>query len=176
MFTVKLLGQVNNIAVALEVMQDFAGESLPGDELQRLIARLPENPNRNICLWLLNVVLDITAPASWWNQLKQYDIEMFLLRQQNRIDASQRLLSQTDFEGSISEEKLAILNNYIRDGQFETLQRLLPANIVQRGFIKVSYKALNDIYWERRSVTTDHWETFIRYLETLPYNDVITKC
>ncbi len=176
MFTVKLLGQVNNIGVALEVMQDFSGESLPGDELQRLIARLPENPNRNICLWLLNVVLDISAPASWWNKLKQYDIEMFLLRQQSRIDGSQRLLSQTDFEGSISEEKLAILNNYIRDGQFETLQRLLPANIIQRGFIKVSYKALNDIYCDKRSVAEGHWETFLRFLESLPYADVIENC
>lgn len=175
MFTVKLLGRVNNVNVALEMMHDFAAPQ-NGDDLQRLIDSLPGNPNRNICLWLLNLALDISAPASWWNQLKQYDIGIFLLRQQRRSDGSQRFLDQSDFEGSISDEKLAILNNYIRDEQYETLQRLLPSNIVQRGFIQVSYKTLNDIYCERSSTATSHWETFLRYLETLPYHDVITKC
>ena len=175
MFTVKLLGQVSNTEVALEVMRDFAGEAHV-DELHQLITMLPDNPNRNICLWLLNVVLDISAPVSWWNQLKKYDIEMFLLRQQNRSDGSLRLLSESDFEGSIAVEKLAIFNNYIRDGQFETLQRLLPANIIQRGFLKVSYKSLNEIYCEKISAAEGHWGTFLRFLESLSYADIIRKC
>jgi hypothetical protein len=184
MFTIKLLCKVNNINVALEVMRSFAKESFlstgtsmgENDELQRLIAHLPENPNRNICLWLLNVTLEISAPASWWNQLNQYDVEVFILRQQSRSDGSIRLLSQEDFEESVSEEKLAILNNYIRDGQFETLQRLLPASIIRRGFIKVSYKTLNEIYCDRSSGAVGHWETFLRFLESLPYADVIVRC
>ncbi len=175
MFTVKLLGQVSNTDVALDVMRDFAGEATR-EGLQNLIDLLPDNPNRNICLWLLNVVLEIAAPVSWWNQLKKYDIEMFLVRNQSRADGSHRLLSEEDFEGTIAEEKLAILNNYIRDGQFETLQRLLPADIIQRGFLKVSYKSLNDIYCEMISTAEGHWESFLRFLESLPYSDIIQKC
>jgi hypothetical protein len=180
MFRVEILGGVNNIDAALETIRSFEGDGgsagvEPSEYLRAILARLPDNPERNICLWLLDVTLQIMAPASWWNQLKQYELDIFLIRRKTRDDRERVLLVSSDFEGSISEEKLGILNNYIRDGQYDTLQRLLPLNFIRSGFVKVCYKSLSQIYSDKREVPDDHWVSFLEFLKTLPYEDLIAR-
>ena len=85
-----------------------------------------------------------------------------------------RLLSEKHFEGSISREKLAILNNYIRDGQAETALKLLPANFIQRGYVRINYKSLGDIRRSALPADEEHWGAFLRFLSTLPYSTLIT--
>ena len=110
-------------------------------------------PDRNVLLWLLEVTVIISAPVSWWRQADQHGIQVFPLRRETAD--GHRLLTEADFEGSVSREKIGVLNNYIRDGQPETAIRLLPANFIQRGLAKVSYRALRDIYEDWHILTTN---------------------
>jgi hypothetical protein len=183
MIDIRILGNVKNTDIALGMIQSFTGEAtdradhVTSDEreLDRLLSKLPENPNRNICLWLLDVTLEISAPASWWNQLRQYELDVFPVRHRSRSREGRQLLSRSDFEGSISEEKLAILNNYIRDGQYDTFQRLLPSNYIQRGLVKINYKTLSDILADRESGVDDHWDSFLEFIDTLPFREVLSS-
>lgn len=183
MFEISMLGNVNNLDLALEVSKPFleAGPALPGEtagrpDVQSLIARFDENPDRNVLLWLLDVVFDISAPVYWWKQIQQYDVDIFWVRRQRDGQGSERLLSEEDFEGAISPEKLFILNNYIRDGQPEMTIKILPLNFIQRGFLKANYKTLNEIYCDRGETDDERWRTFVDCVRNLPYNALITRC
>ncbi len=176
MLTIQLLGDVRNIDIAFDALGAFAVDAFNPGEIEQLCSRLPHNPNRNIFLWLLEVVLDISAPAFWWKQISQHTVEIFTMRRQDAKDKTERMLAASDFEGHISKEKIIILNNYIRDGQPETALRLLPANFIQRGYVKINYKTLNEIYCSKNTLTDEHWSSFIQFLETLPYRKLITDC
>jgi len=197
MFEISMLGDVNNLDVALDVARRFlrfeGGSDAPGapaesdrpasaappgekPDVESLMARFNENPDRNVLLWLLDVVFDISAPVHWWKQIQQYEVDIFWLRRSGELERGKRLLSEKDFDGAISPEKLFILNNYIRDGQPEMTIKILPLNFIQRGFLKTTYKTLNEIHCDKADIADDRWEAFLDYLRTLPYNELITQC
>jgi len=180
MFEISMLGDVNNLDVALDVARRFlrfeGGSDAPGAPAESLMARFNENPDRNVLLWLLDVVFDISAPVHWWKQIQQYEVDIFWLRRSGELERGKRLLSEKDFDGAISPEKLFILNNYIRDGQPEMTIKILPLNFIQRGFLKTTYKTLNEIHCDKTDIADDRWEAFLDYLRTLPYNELITRC
>ena len=128
-------------------------------------------PERNVLLWLLEVTLIISAPISWWRQADQYNIQIFPMRR--NPDSDDRFLTSDDFEGPVSREKVAVLNNYIRDGQSDTAIALLPANFIQRGLAKASYRTLKDIRAAAAGTREEHWQVFLTFLQTLPYYELI---
>jgi len=183
MLTLKLLGEVNNVETALNALRAFSEDEEPSaaagrreaGAVEHLFSRLPKNPDRNVFLWLLEVTLEISGPVFWWKQFEQYAPEIFTLRHEEGLHEGERLLSEQNFEGFISREKLAILNNYIRDGQAATALKLLPANFVQRRYVKISYSTLREISRSENPATDEHWEAFLRFTTTLPYHSLIME-
>ena len=182
MLKIEILANIRNTETAVRALRSFAedpssdplraSDNLDDADAQQLIARLPKNPNRNVFLWLLDVILEITAPVYWWIQIGQYDVDVFTVRRQDHDDS--RLLAERDFEGLITKETLAVLNNYIRDGHPELALNLLPTNFIQRGYIKVSYKSLRDIFHAEDSSTNENWARFHEFIQSLPYSELIT--
>ena len=132
----------------------------------------PVPEERNILLWLLDVTLDIAAPVAWWRQASAYDINIFAFRR--RSGEEERLLVPEDFEGPVPAETLAVLNNYIRDGQPETAARLLPVNFIRRALVKANYRVLRDIHAGQRDNADEHWQALIAFIATLPHGRLIT--
>ena len=182
MFSIKLVGNINNVGIALDSLRVFASnpeeshDHHASDDLVSLFSQLPKNPNRNVFLWLMEVTLEIAAPVFWWKQLGQYAVDVFNLRYHDQPQEGERLLSERNFEGFISKEKLSILNNYIRDGHPDVTLKLLPTNFIQRGYVKINYKCLNEIYCSENPASEEHWASFLRFTETLPYQELITRC
>ena len=182
MFSIDYDEKVNNIAIALQAANDFLGKKYTSiddianheSEVQELYSHFAQSPERNIFLWLLNVVLEVTAPNSWWYQVKLYNVDVFLTRREERNETKDRLLSMSDFEGSISPETLDILNNYVRDGHYDTVIKLLPLNFIQRGYIKIDYNTMHQIYNDKRSVLEEHWHSFIQFVRKLPFHQLFT--
>ena len=90
------------------------------------------------------------------------------------VGGEERLLVPTDFEGPVPAETLAVLNNYIRDGQPETAARLLPVNFIQRALVKANYRVLRDIHAAQRDNPDEHWQALIAFIATLPNGRLIT--
>jgi hypothetical protein len=182
MFSIKLVGNINNVGIALDSLRAFASEAeesqdhQTSDEMESLFSQLPKNPNRNVFLWLMELTLEIVAPVFWWKQLGQYSVDVFNLRYHDHLQEGERLLSGKNFEGFISKEKLSILNNYIRDGHPDVALKPLPTNFIQRGYVKINYKCLNEIYCSENQASDEHWASFLRFTETLPYQELITRC
>ena len=181
MLTIELLDRVKNTDTAIHALRSFSEDPSDGspissqvlEDSRQISARLPSNPDRNVFLWMLDVILEITAPVYWWIQISQYKVDVFTLRRHDH--SPDRLLSEQDFEGPIPGETLAVLNNYIRDSHPELALKLLPTNFIQRGYIKISYKTLNEIYHAEDSSTDENWRRFHGFIESLPYHELIME-
>ena len=54
------------------------------------------------------------------------------------------------------------------------LIQLLPSSYNQRRTVKLNYWVLRNMYHARKNHKLDEWHTFCRWIETLPYSEVIT--
>lgn len=52
--------------------------------------------------------------------------------------------------------------------------QLLPSSYNQRRTIMLNYEVLANIYRQRKGHKLDEWQTFIEWIETLPYSEIIT--
>lgn len=76
---------------------------------------------------------------------------------------------------------IEVLNNY-RDLYLETKDKkywyemiqLLPSSYNQRRTVMLNYEVLANIYKSRRNHKLDEWVKFCKWIETLPYSELIT--
>ena len=54
------------------------------------------------------------------------------------------------------------------------LIQLLPSSYNQRATVQLNYAVLQNIYHSRRNHRLDEWRDFCRWIETLPYSELIT--
>jgi len=73
-----------------------------------------------------------------------------------------RELSIFDFENPINRTILDILNQYIRDKNFDAVKDHLPEGYLQRRIICTNYKALRNILRQRLTHRLPQWQTFIK--------------
>ena len=52
--------------------------------------------------------------------------------------------------------------------------QLLPSSYNQTRNVMVNYEVLNNIYHSRKNHKLDEWQCFCRWIETLPYSNLIT--
>ena len=52
--------------------------------------------------------------------------------------------------------------------------QLLPSSYNQRRTIKLNYEVLANIYKSRRNHKLDEWQDFCKWIESLPYSELIT--
>ena len=74
--------------------------------------------------------------------------------------------------------------NYYRDfanlpnAKFQWWQmiQLLPSSYNQKRTIKLNYEVLVNMYHARKNHRLDEWREFCKWIETLPYSELITEC
>ena len=72
--------------------------------------------------------------------------------------------------------------NFYRQRYLETKDKkywwqmiqLLPSSYNQRRTLKVSYEALVNMYNARKNHKLDEWRIFCKWIEELPYSELIT--
>lgn len=52
--------------------------------------------------------------------------------------------------------------------------QLLPSSYNQKRTVMLNYEVLSNIYISRREHKLDEWQEFCRWIETLPYSELIT--
>lgn len=138
---------------------------------------------------MIDVYLDITAPLYWWKEFDTYKVGTVA----NSCSTMHKIHSQPF---GLSDFSLDKLNCDIPDCFYDTLDylnesrekfietkdkkywwqmiQLLPSSYDQRRTIKLNYEVLANIYKSRKNHKLDEWRDFCKWIESLPYSELIT--
>lgn len=146
---------------------------------------------------MITVYLDITAPLYWWKEFdtykvgtvanscstmhkihdKEFTLEDFSHEHLDRLSLSllydiicklnvnrNEFLEYKDGDDSVNSKK---------DYWWQMIQ-LLPSSYNQRRTIMLNYEVLTNIYESRKNHKLDEWRELCKWIESLPYSEIIT--
>lgn len=135
------------------------------------------------------VSVDITAPLYWWKQFDQYKIGVVTNSESTMHCIHKKEITLDDFSCehldaySVSVlERLIEELNVNRDNLLETKNKfywyqiiqLLPNSYNQKRTVTFDYENLRNMYHERKGHKLDEWHQFCKWVESLPYSELIT--
>ena len=160
----------------------------PADiELMDKLSR--SGPSHAKFLRYINVTLDITAPRYWWAEMDTYKVGTVRNSCSTMHKVQAKEFERADFSCEhLDEESLAALDTLIsvmnrardrfnncgknKDDWWQMIQ-LLPASLNQKATVQLNYQVLQNIYFTRKDHRLDEWHTFCRWIEELPYSQLI---
>lgn len=148
---------------------------------------------------MMPVYVRITAPLYWWKefdtykvgtvanscstmhkiQAKEFTLEDFSCEHLNRIGTS----SLWDIIDILNVSRTLYLEGgdykgehyYAKDKQvWWQMIQLLPSSYNQTRNVMLNYEVLANIYRQRKNHKLDEWREFCKWIETLPYSELIT--
>ncbi len=150
---------------------------------------------------MISVYADITAPLYWWKEFDTYKVGTVAnsCSTMHKIQEKEFVFDDFSFEGikdediyaggsstDINANKLVgrILDclNALRDAFLRTnnksywyqMIQLLPSSYNQKRTVMMNYEVLAGIYIYRKDHKLDEWRDFCKWIETLPYSEIIT--
>ena len=144
---------------------------------------------------MITVYIDITAPLYWWKEFDTYKVGTVANSCSTMHKIQEKEFTQDDFsfenipdkydwflnEGSLIDDIIACLNDG-RDRYLKTKDKkywwqmiqLLPSSYNQKRTVMMNYEVLANIYKSRKNHKLDEWVDFCKWIETLPYSELIT--
>lgn len=147
---------------------------------------------------MMPVYVRITAPLYWWKEFDTYKVgtvanscstmHKIAEKEFNWGDFSNEHLTHTDSRHMDENEDAmnalqVVINalNYNRNKYLETKNKtfwwqmiqLLPSSYNQTRNVMLNYEVLANIYRQRKSHKLDEWREFCKWIETLPYSELI---
>ena len=150
---------------------------------------------------MITVYLDITAPLYWWKEFDTYKVGTVAnsCSTMHKIAAKEFTLDDfshehlfhnvNDTEMWLDIDFFNVLDNTIfylnkaRELYLKTndkkywwqMIQLLPSSYNQKRTVMLNYEVLANIYPMRKNHKLDEWRDFCKWIETLPYSELITK-
>lgn len=166
------------------------GEFGVGPDDYNLMLRLAKNgPVHAKYRRMIVVYIDVTAPLYWWKEMDTYKIGTVCnsCSTMHKIAAKEFILDDFSHEHmlpntlfrlrTVVECLNAARNDYIatkNKGYWWQMIQLLPSSYNQRRTLMLNYEALANIYASRKDHKLDEWRDFCRWIESLPYYEIIT--
>lgn len=148
---------------------------------------------------MIPVYVRITAPLYWWKEADTYQVgvvknscsTMHKIQEKEFTldDFSHEHLVKTDLLDIIIDDlnsNRTIYNDY--DNQSDEFKakfskkdvwwqmiQLLPSSYNQTRNVMLNYEVLANMYHSRKNHKLDEWREFCKWIETLPYSDLITN-
>lgn len=141
---------------------------------------------------MIAVYVDITAPLYWWKEFDTYKVGTVAnsCSTMHKIHAKEFTLEDFSCEhldtrtaSSLSVLEAVIVelnhwrNSYLlsksKDDWWQMIQ-LLPTSYNQKRTVMLNYEVLANIYQHRRNHKLDEWRELCRWIEGLPYSEIIT--
>ena len=138
---------------------------------------------------MIIVYADITAPLYWWKEFDTYKVGTVANSCSTMHKIHERELTLDDF----SHEKLMLCCleelqrtiEVINDAREEFLKsknklywwqmiQLLPSSYNQKRTVMLNYEVLANMYKDRKNHKLDEWRDFCKWVESLPYAEIIT--
>ena len=149
---------------------------------------------------MITVYLDITAPLYWWKEFDTYKVATVAnsCSTMHKIAAKEFTLDDfshehlfhnvNDTEMWLDIDFFNVLDNTIfylnkaRELYLKTKDKkywwqmiqLLPSSYNQKRTVMLNYEVLANIYPMRKNHKLDEWRDFCKWIETLPYSELIT--
>ena len=138
---------------------------------------------------MINVTVDITAPLYWWKEFDTYKVGTVRNSCSTMHTITNKEFELDDFSHehldtwvtNWLEQIIEVLNvglgSYLhsrdKDDWWQIIQ-LLPSSYNQRATVQLNYAVLRNMYHSRKNHPLDEWHDFCRWIETLPYSELIT--
>lgn len=141
---------------------------------------------------MIVVYVDITAPLYWWKEFDTYKVGTVAnsCSTMHKIHAKEFVLDDFSHEHLSSSQGILqiicdALNGY-REAYLKAerevekkhwwwqMIQLLPSSYNQKRTIMLNYEVLAHIYHDRKDHRLDEWRELCRWIEKLPYSEVIT--
>lgn len=138
---------------------------------------------------MIIVYVDITAPLYWWKEMDTYKVGTTANSCSTMHKIHAKEFVPTDFSCERLNERSwpvfkATLDelNYNRDKFNETKEveyweqmiELLPSSYNQMRTVCLNYEVLVGIYRDRKNHKLNEWREFCKWIEELPYSELIT--
>ncbi len=138
---------------------------------------------------MIVVYVDVTAPRYWWAEADTYKVGTVANSCSTMHKIHTKELTPDDFshEFFFGEEELVLERilyqlNYCREKFNATgnknwwwkIIQLLPQSYNQRRTLMLNYEVLANIYHARKGHKLIEWRHFCRWIESLPYSELIT--
>lgn len=137
---------------------------------------------------MIVVYVDVTAPLYWWKEFDTYKVGTVAnsCSTMHKIHAKEFTLEDFSHEhlrgrfGSSLKNTVVALNQ-ARETYLETKDKedwwqmiqLLPSSYNQKRTVMLNYEVLAGIYPMRKNHKLDEWVEFCKWIETLPYSEII---
>lgn len=147
---------------------------------------------------MITVYMDITAPFYWWKEFDTYKVGTVANSCSTMHKIHEKEFTQADFShehllfaepipgrdySALGMLDATIKNlNMFRELYLEThdkkywwqMIQLLPTSYNQKRTVMLNYEVLANIYESRRHHKLDEWKELCKWIETLPYSELIT--
>lgn len=140
-------------------------------------------------LRMIGVTCDLTAPLYWWKEYDTYKVGTVANSCSTMHKIHAKKFEREDFSTDhliprmkeVLDVTIANLNA-CRGNFLETQDKkwwwqmiqLLPTSYNQKRTVQLNYAVLRNIYHSRKNHKLDEWHTFCRWIEGLPYSELIT--
>ena len=138
---------------------------------------------------MMPVYVRITAPLYWWKEADTYKIGTVAnsCSTMHKIQEKEFTLEDFSYEHLNKETKLKLMEviNYLnisrdcfrsdtsrKDFWWQMIQ-LLPSSYNQTRNVMLNYEVLANMYHSRKNHKLDEWREFCKWIENLPYSDLI---
>ena len=149
---------------------------------------------------MITVYADITAPLYWWKEFDTYKVGTVANSCSTMHKIAEKEFTLEDFSTEhLLDEPFPVTDEYVEtylDCMMDVIKalncarrmfietkdkkywwqmiQLLPSSYNQKRTIMLNYEALANMYKSRKNHKLDCWRDFCKWIETLPYSELIT--
>ena len=136
---------------------------------------------------MITVYTDITAPLYWWKEYDTYKVGTVAnsCSTMHKIHSKEFVLDDFShehlFELDVLNTVIGYLNHYRNEFLITKdkkcwwqMIQMLPSSYNQKRTVMLNYEVLANIYKSRKNHKLDEWRDFCKWIETLPYGELIT--
>ena len=137
---------------------------------------------------MIVVYVDVTSPLYWWKEFDTYKVGTVRNSCSTMHKITEKEFTLDDFSHEhLSDDSIKLLKdivfilNFHREKYLETKDKnywwqmiqLLPSSYNQRATLMLNYEVLANMYHSRKNHKLDEWVEFCKWIETLPYSELI---
>ena len=140
-------------------------------------------------LRMVFVSVDVTAPLYWWKEYDTYKVATVANSTSTMHKIHSKPFSMDDFScdhmtdgtkkfmetvvAELENIRLRFKETKSKDDWYDMIQ-LLPSSYNQTRTVMMNYEVLANIYKSRKDHKLDEWRSFCKWIEDLPYSELIT--
>lgn len=188
---------MNGTEPALECDNGDRGYCIGENDFELMKRLVKAGTDHRKFMRMIVVYADVTAPLYWWKEADTYKVgtvrnscstmhtiteKEFTLddfSHENLIVASLNSLNRTiddlnSCRNGYLNEDISKNPEWKKEVWWQMIQ-LLPSSYNQRATLMLNYEVLANMYHSRKNHRLDEWREFCKWIESLPYSELITE-